>query len=77
MKPIIVLPLIFPACGCADQPVHKTSAVVLNIAPHANPKCSPDEVVVTARSVDGVVGMKCVRLANLDCRIGDRVAATV
>lgn len=63
--------------ACSQQPATHVSAVVVSIAEHANPKWDADQVVVTARSVGGVVGNKPVLRARLGCRIGDTVQGTV
>jgi hypothetical protein len=62
--------------ACSQQPKRETWAVVVSIAPHANPRWNPDEVVVTARSVDGAVGTKSVLTARINCRVGDTVHAS-
>ncbi len=62
--------------ACSKQPERQTSAVVVNIAPGFRPKWDTDKVQVTARSLDGLVGVKNVPLAQLKCRVGDTVRAS-
>ncbi len=62
--------------ACSQQPKREAWAVVVSIAPEANPKWNADELVVTARSGDGAVGSKSVPSARLHCRIGDTVHGT-
>ena len=59
--------------ACSAQPKRQTTAIVVSIAPHNQPKFHSDEVVVTARSVGGVVGSKSIATADLNCRVGDTV----
>lgn len=63
--------------ACSEQPVRHTSAVVVNIAPGLRPKWDADKVQVTARSLDGLVTVKNVPLAEFKCRVGDTVHASV
>lgn len=63
--------------GCTEQPVRQTSAVVVNLAPGLRPKWDTDKVQVTARSLDGLVTVKDVPLAQLKCGVGDTVPASV
>ena len=63
--------------GCTEQPVHQTSAVVVNIATGLRPKWDTDKVQVTARSLDGLVTVKDVPLAQLKYHVGDTVRASV
>jgi hypothetical protein len=63
----------FALAGCTEQPKREAWAVVVSIAPHSNPKWDADEVVVTARTLDGAFGTKAVLLARLGCRVGDTV----
>lgn len=62
--------------ACSPQPKREAWAVVVSIAPHANPKWNADEVVVTAKSQDGAFGEKRVLIARLNCRVGDTVHGT-
>ncbi|NYT39130.1 hypothetical protein HZY97_00035 [Sphingomonas sp. R-74633] len=59
--------------ACSQQPKREAWAVVISIAPHANPKWSADEVVVTARTEDGAFGSKQVLATRLNCHVGDAV----
>jgi len=59
--------------ACSEQPKREAWAVVVRIAPHANPKWHPDEVVVTATSQEGAVGSKSIPRGRLKCRVGDAV----
>ena len=62
--------------ACTEQPEREVSAVVLSIAPQANPKWNPDKVVVTARSPDGAFGSKSILISRLNCKVGDTLQAT-
>lgn len=62
--------------ACTEQPEREVSAVVLSIAPQANPKWNPDEVVLTARSADGAFGSKSILISRLNCKVGDTFQAT-
>ncbi|HEY0312686.1 MAG TPA: hypothetical protein VGC56_09345 [Allosphingosinicella sp.] len=72
----ILLAGTIAAASCTEQPKRETWALVVSIAPHANPKWHPDEVVVTARSETGAVGTKTVEMNRLTCRVGDTVHAS-
>ena len=72
----LVLATILPA-ACSKLPVRQTTAVVVNIAPGRNGRWDTDKVQVTARSLDGLIAVKNVRLAELNCHVGDRVRASV
>lgn len=63
--------------ACSKQPVRQTSAVVVNIAPGLRPKWDTDKVQVTARSLDGLITVTNVPLAQLKCHVGDTVRASV
>ena len=63
--------------ACSEQPERETSAIVVNIAPGFSPKWNTDEVQITAKSPDGLVVIKNVLKAQLKCRVGDRVRASV
>lgn len=63
--------------ACSEQPVRQTSAVVVNIAPGLHPKWDTDKVQVTARSLNGLVTVKNVPLAEFKCHVGDTVSASV
>jgi hypothetical protein len=65
----------FVGSGCSKQPEHEVWAVVISIAPHSNPKFYPDELVVTAKSQQGIMGMKSVLATQLNCQVGDTVRA--
>jgi hypothetical protein len=77
MRFITTLLLLCGLAACSDQTKHETWAVVVNIAPHINPKWNADEVVVTARTQSGVLGTKSVLTARLSCHVGDTVHASV
>jgi hypothetical protein len=62
--------------ACTEQPEREVQAVVLSIAPQANPKWNPDEVVLTARSPDGAFGSKSILISRLNCKVGDTLQAT-
>ena len=62
--------------ACTPQPEREVSAVVVSIAPHANPRWNADEVVVTARSPDGAFGSKSILILRLNCKVGDTFPAT-
>ena len=74
----ILLALVAAASvtACTEQPEREVSAVVLSIAPQANPKWNPDEVVLTARSADGAFGSKSILISRLNCKVGDTFQAT-
>jgi hypothetical protein len=61
--------------ACSEQPEREVSAVVVSIAPHANPKYDANELVVTARSPQGAMGSKPVLAALLNCKVGDIIPA--
>lgn len=61
--------------SCYEQPARKLTATVVDIAPRVS-RWHADEVLVTARSSDGLTGEKAVNVALLTCRVGDRVEAT-
>jgi hypothetical protein len=76
MKPsFFFVTLLATTCAglasCFEQPEREVRAIVVSIAEHANPRWSPDELVVTARSQDGAVGTRAVSRARLNCRVGD------
>jgi hypothetical protein len=73
MRLFQIVLLLCALSACSEQPKRETWAVVVSIAPHANPKWNTDEVVVTARSQDGATGAKPVLLDRLKCRVGDTV----
>lgn len=74
MKGALVALLALAAC--APQPVRKTSAVVVAIAPGPRPRWDTDKVQITARSSDGLVAVKTIILAQLKCHVGDTVQAS-
>ncbi|MBQ1497384.1 MAG: hypothetical protein IIZ38_03635 [Sphingomonas sp.] len=59
--------------ACSPQPKREAWAVVVSIAPDANPKWNPNEVMITARTPEGAFGSKRVPIARLGCRVGDTV----
>ena len=63
--------------ACSKQPVRHTSAVVIDIAPALSPRWDTDKVQVTARSLDGLIAVTNVSLAQLRCHVGDTVRASV
>lgn len=71
---IIVITAMMPACS--EQPIRKTSAVVTDIAPRVS-RWRTDEVLVTVRSEDGLIGSEFIEEARLTCRLGDKVRALV
>lgn len=62
--------------GCDKQPAHETSAIVVNIAPGLSPRWQADKVLVTARSLNGLIGGKIIPLRHLNCHVGDVVQAS-
>lgn len=62
--------------SCTPQPQHDVSAVVVSMAPRANPRWNANKMVVTIRSPDGAVGSKSILIERLNCRVGDTVRAT-
>lgn len=60
---------------CSEQPERATSAIVVNIAPTQS-EWSADEVLVTAKSAEGLVGVQHVLTARLKCHVGDKVRAS-
>ena len=62
--------------ACSEQPKHEVWAVVVDIRPHISPRWNTDEMVVEARSADGLRGTKAVLKAGLNCRVGDTVRAS-
>lgn len=76
MRRFVVLAVLWMLSACAEQPKRHVQAVVVSIAPHPNPKYDPDEVVVTARSLDGAYGSQPVPQARLSCRVGDVLPAS-
>lgn len=76
MRYLQLLLLVCVLCSCTEQPKREVRAVIVSIAPHANPKWDNDEVVVTARSNDGAMGSKAVLRARLACRVGDTIPAS-
>jgi len=69
--------LLAMVSACSEQPKRDSRAVIVDIAQHPNPKYHPDEVLVTARSMNGEMGSKPVPLARLSCRKGDMVQGSV
>jgi len=63
--------------GCAEQPKRDVWAVVVEIEPHISPRWNTDELVVTARTSEGLLGTKSVLKARLNCQVGDTVHASV
>jgi hypothetical protein len=61
--------------ACSDQPKREITATVVDIAPPVS-RWKFDEVLVTARSSNGLVGIKSVSMARLRCHIGDTVQAS-
>ena len=61
--------------SCSEQPAHKPSAIVVDIAPRVA-RWHADEVIVPARSGNGLTGEETVSIARLNCRVGDQVQAT-
>ena len=70
---LLAAPLV---AACTEQPTREVSAVVVSVAPYANPKWDTDKVIVTARSLDGAFGSKSVFIARLNCKVGDTVQAS-
>ena len=68
---------VFGMAACSQQPKRETYAIVVSIAPGPSGKWDTDKVVVTARSPDGVVGMKWVAKRQFRCRVGDTLRATI
>lgn len=62
--------------ACTEQPVRKTSAVIVNIAPGFSPRWDTDKVQITAKSPDGLMAVEEVWAKRLRCHIGDTVAAS-
>jgi hypothetical protein len=67
---------IVVSVGCAKQPQRDVSAKVIDISPPVS-RWHADQVVVTVRGENGIVGMKLVPIAQLRCRVGDDVRASV
>jgi hypothetical protein len=67
--------ILLMGSACSEQPERKALAVVTDIAPRVS-RWHSDQVLVTARSADGLVGSKLVDAARLDCRVGEKVQAT-
>ena len=61
--------------ACSEQPARKMSATVVDIAPRVS-RWHADEVLVTVRGSNGMMGHKAVEITRLTCRLGDRVEAT-
>ena len=72
----IVLAAAIAITACSEQPKREVRAVVVDIRPHASPKWKNDELVVEARTEDGLLGTKEVMRAGLSCRVGDTVRGT-
>ncbi|MFA5970475.1 MAG: hypothetical protein WC816_14675 [Sphingomonas sp.] len=60
---------------CSEQPERTTSATVVNISPTQS-KWNADEVLITAKSPDGLIGVQHVLTARLKCHVGDKVRAS-
>ena len=74
---LILIFAVASVAACSKQPVRETSAVVVNIAPGFRPKWDTDKVRITARTLDGLVTVKNVPLAQLKCHVSDTVRASV
>jgi hypothetical protein len=72
----IVLAAAIAITACSEQPKREVWAVVIDIRPHASPKWKTDELVVEARTEEGLLGTKEVMRAGLSCRVGDTIRAT-
>jgi hypothetical protein len=62
--------------ACSEQPKRDEWAVVVSITPHPNRMRHGDELIVTARGQDELMGTKTVLTAGLTCRVGDTIRAT-
>jgi len=70
-----VLTVATALTACSEQPRRDVWAVVVDIRPHLSPKWDTDQLVVEARTPDGLDGTKEVLRAGLNCRVGDTVRA--
>lgn len=71
---LIGITMLLVGSACTEQPERNASAVVIDIAPRVS-RWHSDQLLVTARNADGLVGSKAVDAARLNCRVGDEVQA--
>lgn len=68
-----LLPLA--ACtACSEQPERDVTAEVIALR-RSDSKWRPGDIVVTARTDQGLIGTSRVQVGRLNCRLGDRVKA--
>ena len=63
--------------ACSEEPPRHVWVAVARIAPPITPKWNSDEVIVTVRTTDGLLGYRSVPAARPACHGGDTVRATV
>ena len=70
------LALLVLLIACSPQPTRRTAAVIVDISPASHGRWNTDQLLVTARSPEGLVGTKTVSITELRCHVGDTVTAT-
>lgn len=74
MKRLITLALCFIGlASCYSQPKQHSSAKIIDISQRPS-RWHANEVIVTFRSHDGLIGKRTMLVSEVRCRVGDTVS---